>query len=71
MAVFAERGTAPSTIAHWVYADGGGGFLIADEEALDQLYELALHYGPWMDLTTRPIHTIDEALPQIAAFMSS
>lgn len=35
MALSAERGTGPGMLAHYVYADGGGGFAIADESGLD------------------------------------
>ena len=32
MAAFAELGTAPGTTAHYVYADGGGGIVIAESD---------------------------------------
>ncbi len=71
MALFAERGAGPGTLAHYVYADGGAGFVIADESGLEVAYETALAYAPYMQFTTRPILTIDEAVPTIAAWMSS
>ncbi len=61
--LFGQRGSSPGTIAHYVYADGGGGFLIGDETILERLYEDAIYYSPWMDLSARPIHTVDETLP--------
>ena len=71
MALFAERGAGPGTLAHYVYADGGAGFVIADESGLEVAYETTLAYAPYMQFTTRPIITIDEAVPTIAEWMSS
>jgi len=71
MALFTERGAGPGTLAHYVYADGGAGFVITDESGLEVAYETALAYAPYMQFTTRPILTIDEAVPTIAAWMSS
>lgn len=71
MGLFAKRGTNDSTVAHWVHADGGGGFLITDDSEMDQLYKDALAYGAWMDLYATPIISIDEAVPNIMAWMSS
>ena len=71
MSLFGERGSNDSTIAHWVYADGGGGFLIADGTQMDLLYQDALAYSTWMELSATPIISIDEAVPHIAAWMSS
>jgi len=70
MTLFAERGAGPGTLAHYVYGDGGGGLVIADESGLARLYEDAVHYAPYMEFTTRPILPIDEAVPTIAAWMS-
>ena len=70
MALFGELGTAPGTVAHYVYADGGAGFVIADESSLDTAYETAVNYSEYLKFTTRPIVTIDEAVPTIAKWMS-
>jgi hypothetical protein len=69
--LFGQRGATPGTLAHYVYADGGGGFILGDETSLERLYEDAVHYAPWMDLSTRPIHSIDEALPVTGAWAGS
>jgi Domain of unknown function (DUF3303) len=71
MALFGERGSGEGTLAHYVYADAGAGFVISDESGLDSLYEDAIQYGPYLKFTTRPILTVDEAVPTIAAWMSS
>lgn len=70
MALFGERGNNDSTIAHWVYADGGGGFLIVDATGMDILYKDAVAYGAWMDLSATPIISIDEAVPEIMAWLN-
>ena len=31
MALFGERGAGEGTLAHYVYADGGAGFVISDD----------------------------------------
>ncbi len=66
LAVFAERGAASGQVAHYVAADGGGGFIISESDSLDDAYENALHYQQWMEFRTTPIQTIDEALPAIS-----
>lgn len=69
MSLFAERGTSDSVVAHWVYADGGGGFFIVDGTGMDTMYEAALAYGAWLDYSATPILSIDEAVPQITAWL--
>ncbi len=70
MALFGERGANDSTIVHWVYADGGGGFLITDDSQMDMLYKDAIAYAPWMDLSSTPIISIEEAVPEIMAWLN-
>ena len=60
--LFGERGSTPGTIAHYVFADGGGGLLIGTEEVLERLYEDAIHYSPWMELNTRPVLPVEDAV---------
>jgi hypothetical protein len=69
--VFGQRGATPGTTVHYVYADGSGGILIGDETILDRLYEDAVHYSPWMELSARPILSIEDALPVTGAWASS
>jgi hypothetical protein len=70
MAIFGERGTNDSTLSHWVHADGGGGSLIVDGTEMEMLYKDAIAYGPWMDLSARPIISIDEAVPVTMAWLN-
>ena len=71
MEVFGERGPGKGTLAHYVYADGGAGFVISDESGMDESYEIALAYSEYMTFTTRPIITIDEAVPQIGKWLAN
>ncbi len=71
MTLFGERSAGPGTLHHFVYADGGGGFVISDESGLTRLYEDTLYYAPYMDFQTRPLLTVEEAVPQITAWMTS
>jgi hypothetical protein len=69
--LFAQRGATPGTIAHYVYSDGGGGFLIGDETILERLYEDSIHYAPWMEFSTRPIHSVEDGLAISAGWANS
>ena len=70
MALFGERGTNDSTDSHWVYADGGGGFLIVDSTGMDILYRDSIAYGAWMDLSATPIISIEDAVPEIMSWLN-
>jgi hypothetical protein len=65
LAVFAEVGPGDGEIAHYVLADGSGGFTIADVDSMQDAYTDALRYQQWMDMETRPILTIEDAMPAI------
>ncbi|MCZ7527882.1 MAG: hypothetical protein M5U14_16790 [Acidimicrobiia bacterium] len=69
MKLFAEKGTTPGTRAHYVWADGGGGLLVEDITDATTAYEWALAYSEYMDLETRPVITVDEALPKISDWL--
>ena len=45
MALFGERGAGEGTLAHYVYADAGAGFVISDDSGLDSLYADAIPVG--------------------------
>ena len=65
LALFAEQGPGEGEIAHYVFADGSGGFIVAENDSMHQGYEDALRYQQWMDFTTTPILTIDDAMPAL------
>lgn len=65
LAVFAELGPGEGEIAHYVLADGRGGFTISEVDSLPDAYESTLRYQQWMDMETTPILTIADAMPTI------
>jgi hypothetical protein len=65
LAVFAEQGPGEGEIAHYVLADGRGGFTIAELDSLDDAYEASLRYAQWMDMESTPILSIDDAMRTI------
>ena len=65
MAAFAEHGTPESTIAHYVFAEGGGGVVIGDSDELGTGYRNIQNYGEWVEYEMKPLLTIDDALPHI------
>lgn len=65
LAVFAEQGAGEGEIAHYVLADGRGGFTIAELDSLDDAYEASLRYAQWMDMESTPILTIDDAMQTV------
>ena len=69
MEVFGEAGTGPGTIAHYVFADGGGGVVISESSPADD-YRNTLNYTPWVQFETTPVLSIDDALPHLMDVLS-
>ena len=65
MKVFGERGEAEGTVAHYVRADGRGGWVIQDTTDLVSGYVDSLAFAEWLEIDSVPILTIDEAVPKI------
>jgi hypothetical protein len=65
---FAAVGNAPGTIAHYVWADGRGGTVIADTDDLAATYRNVLNYTEWMEFDQRAALTVEEAVTQAADF---
>ena len=65
--MFAERGPADGQIAQYVFVDGSGGVIIAENDDMQTGYANTLAYQQWMDFKTTPILTIDDAMPAILA----
>ena len=65
MAVFAEVGTAPGTMAHYVYADGGGGIVIAESDDPTEGYRNLLNYTEWIEFDTKLVLRVEDAVPHI------
>jgi hypothetical protein len=65
LAVFAELGPTEGEIAHYVFADGRGGLVIAETDSIQEAYESSLRYQQWMDMEMTPILAIADAMPSI------
>jgi hypothetical protein len=65
LAVFAEQGPGEGELAHYVLADGRGGFTISEGDSVQEAYEASLRYQQWMDMEVTPILTIEDAMPVI------
>jgi len=70
MTLFGERGEVAGTVAHYVYA-GGGGVLIAEQDDASVLYESVTAYTEWLEFDIRPVLNIGEAVPLILAYLGS
>ncbi len=65
LGVFAEQGPGEGEIAHYVLADGRGGFIISENDSMVAGYEATLRYQQWMDTEITPILSIEDAMPVI------
>ena len=65
MAVFAEQGSAPGTIAHYVAADASQGLVISENDNAEEAYRNLLNYNQWMDFDSKVMLTVEDAVPHI------
>lgn len=65
LALFAERGPSAGEVAHYVASDGRGGLLVTEADSMADGYEGTLAFARWMDFTTTPVMTIEDAMPII------
>jgi hypothetical protein len=70
MEVFAEQGTGPAVIAHYVGADGGHGLVISETDDVETGYRNILNYTQWVEYDTKVMLTVEQALPHIADSIS-
>jgi hypothetical protein len=52
---FGKRGAAEGEIAHYVRADGLGGYTVEESDSLDDMYADALAYSEFMTFTITPV----------------
>ena len=64
---FGEVGATPGEVAHYVFADGSGGVVIAEADDAKVLHEAALAYSEWLEFDTQIVLNLDDALPGILA----
>lgn len=65
MAVFAEAGSAPGTIAHYVAVDGSHGVVVSESDDVEANYRNLLRYTQWIEFDTASMLTVEDALPHI------
>ena len=63
--LFAKAGEAPGTIAHYVAADNSCGWTITDQPDATSGYAATLQYEEYIDFDTKPVLTIEQALPAL------
>jgi hypothetical protein len=69
MDLFAKRGAEPGEVAHYVKADGTGGFTIDDVDDIATPYAASLAYAEFIEFNTSPVLKIDDAIGPITAFL--
>jgi hypothetical protein len=66
---FASRGTPEGEIAHYVKADGTGGYTVGEYDDLSAAYADVLAYHEFMTFTITPVLKIDDAVGPIMAYL--
>jgi hypothetical protein len=64
---FAKRGAAPGELAHYVRADGKGGYTLTEVDEIGSAYETVLAYTEFMSFTITPLLKVDDAVGPILA----
>jgi len=64
-----QRGAEAGEIAHYVRADGAGGYTISDSDDLDAAYAAALAYSEIMTVTINPVLKVEDAVGPIFAYL--
>ena len=70
MDIFAKRGAAQGEIAHYVRADGTGGYTIIESDDITAGYRDALAYSEFMTFTTTPLLKIEDAVGPIGEHLA-
>jgi hypothetical protein len=70
MGVFAETGSGPGTIAHYVAADGSHGLVVSESDDVEAAYRNILNYTQWVEYETKVVLKIEQATPHIADALS-
>jgi len=65
MELFATVGETPGTIAHYVDADGGGGWVVSESDDPAANYANTIRYEPFLKIETSVVMPVDDAVPLI------
>ena len=68
--LFAEFGNAPGTTAHYVRADGGGGFVIGESDDIAGLYRNVVNYSEFVAFERCVVLSVEDAVPVVAESVS-
>ena len=63
--LFAKHGAAPGTIAHYASTDNSTGWVITEVDNASGGFATTLKYEQYIEFTTTPILTIEDALPDM------
>lgn len=67
---FGKRGAAQGEVAHYVKADGTGGYTVTESDDLSAAYADVLAYHEFMTFTITPVLKIDDAVGPIMTYIS-
>jgi hypothetical protein len=63
--LFGKVGAAPGTIAHYVAADNTVGWTVTEAPDAASGYAATLQYSEYIEFDTKPVLTIEDALPHL------
>ena len=66
---FGKRGAPEGEIAHYVRADGTGGYTIGEYDSIEAAFADVLAYSEFMTFTITPVLTIDDAVGPIFGYL--
>lgn len=70
MEAFAAAGNAPGTTQHFLWVDGSGGTTFGETDDLMSVYRNLLGYTEWIEFDLKPVLAVEEALPEVADYLS-
>ena len=62
---FGEVARPSGEIAHYLFADGSGGVVVAEEDDVKAIHGASLAFAEWLSFDTKLALTIDDAMPGI------
>jgi hypothetical protein len=69
MDLFGKRGAEAGEVAHYVKADGTGGFTIDEVDDAATPYAAALAYSEFIEFNASPVLKIDDAIGPITTYL--
>ncbi|MFZ0249557.1 MAG: DUF3303 family protein [Acidimicrobiales bacterium] len=66
---FGKRGAPEGEIAHYVRADGTGGYTVGEFDSMEAAFADVLAYSEFMTFTITPVLKIDDAVGPIFGYL--